>query len=81
MDGNNFCMVSLSLPTKVVGSAVPVDGLKNSPGSRIGVPYTISAVVACSSSFHAALKPRRIVGRTVLHWLVLCALIAALSCL
>ncbi|GIY87719.1 hypothetical protein CEXT_166301 [Caerostris extrusa] len=49
------------------GLIVLDDGLKNSPGSRMGVPYSISAVVACRSSFHAALNPRRIVGRTVLH--------------
>ncbi|GBM36927.1 hypothetical protein AVEN_172435-1, partial [Araneus ventricosus] len=44
-----------------------VVGLKNSPGSRMGALYTISAVVASRSSFHVARNPKRIVGSAEDH--------------
>ena len=45
------------------GRVVVGDGVKNSPGRRSVVPYTISAAVELRSSLRAVLTPRRMRGR------------------
>ena len=51
--------------TKSEGSGRGVAGevVKNSPGRRRVVPYTISAAVEERSALRAVLMPRRMIGR------------------
>lgn len=55
-------------------------GTNNSPGMRIGSPYTSSAGVACRSSFQTALSPSKTAGKAS-NQVSLWHSSAALSCL
>lgn len=50
---------------------------RNLPEMRKGSPYTISTAAHCKSSFHALLMPRRTIGSTSVHLVLMWAMMVA----